>query len=200
MGTVVVNLAVSIDGFIADLDDGCDEIFGWYSAGPVEVAIGAGQTMHMSEPSAEQLRRAVSNVGAFIVGRRLYDLTSGWDGTPPAEAPMVVLTHDPPEDWPRGGVDYHFVSEGIEAAVAKAQELAGDGEISVAGGRVARECLDAGLLDEVVINVVPVVLGEGIPFLAGIANGPVRFEDPEVIEAPGVTHMRYRVARDVGTE
>jgi dihydrofolate reductase len=89
-----------------------------------------------------------------------------------------------------------FVADGIEPAVAAAKAAAGDLDVAVAGGAVARECLAAGLLDEVMINLVPVVLGEGIPFFAGVANGPVRFEDPEVIEAPGVTHLRYRVRRD----
>jgi dihydrofolate reductase len=88
-----------------------------------------------------------------------------------------------------------FVSEGIERAVAEAKTLAGDGDIGVAGAHLARECLDAGLLDEIVINLVPVVLGDGIPFLAGVANGPVQLEDPTVTEVAGVTHLRYRVRR-----
>jgi dihydrofolate reductase len=195
MATVIANLSMSLDGFIADPDDGVEEVFGWYGDGPVAVEDFSGHTFRMSEPSAALLRGAFARTGAFLIGRRLYDQTNGWNGRPPVEAPMVVVTHDPPDDWPRDGVPITFIADGIERAVAEAKALAGDGDVGVAGGAVARECLAAGMLDEIMINLVPVVLGRGIPFLAGVANAPVRFEDPEVIEAPGVTHLRYRVRR-----
>lgn len=196
--TVIANLSMSLDGFIADPDDGVAALFGWYGDGRVAVDGGNGRTFWMSEPSATLLREALASTGAFLVGRRLYDRTNGWQGRPPADAPMVVVTHDPPDDWPRDGVPIAFVSDGVEHAVAEAKALAGDRVVAVAGGGVARSCLDAGLLDEIWINLVPVVLGAGIPFLAGIANGPVQLEDPEVIEAPGITHLRYRVRRATG--
>ena len=130
------------------------------------------------------------------MGRRLYDHTNGWNGKPPVDAPMVVVTHDPPADYPRDGVPITFVSDGIEHAVAEARALAGDKVVAVAGAVLAREVLGAGLLDEVVLNLIPIMLGEGIPWFAGAANGPHRLEDPEVTTARGVTHMRYRVRRD----
>ena len=195
MATVIANLSMSIDGFIADPDDGVEDIFTWYGEGPEVVRAHGGHEFRMSAPSAAVLRRAFERTGAFLIGRRLYDHTNGWNGRPPVEAPVVVVTHDPPEDWPRDGVPITFVSDGIEHAVAEASALAGDLDVGVAGAAVARECLAAGLLDEIVINLVPVAIGRGIPFLAGVANAPIRFEDPEVIEAPGVTHLRYRVRR-----
>jgi dihydrofolate reductase len=195
MATVITNLSMSVDGFIADPNGGVAELFDWYADGPVEVDGGGDRTFRMSEVSARVYREAVAQTGAFLVGRRLYDITNGWRGRPPAEAPMVVVTHDPPEDWPRDGVPITFVSDGIERAVAEAKAQAGDRVVAVAGAHTARECLDAGLLDEIVINLIPVVLGEGLPFFAGIENGPARLEDPEVVEAPGVTHLRYRVRR-----
>jgi dihydrofolate reductase len=139
----------------------------------------AGRTGHLTETSAAFFRVEIERVGAFLVGRRLYDHTRGWGGKPPVEAPMVVVTHHPPGDWPRDGVPITFASDGIERAVAEAQALAGDKVVSVAGAALARECLAAGLLDEIVVTLVPVALGEGIPFLASVRNAPVRFEDPE---------------------
>jgi dihydrofolate reductase len=198
MARVIANLSMSVDGFIADPDDGVGELFGWYANGPVAVDGGGGRMFQMTETSAAVLRAALADTGAFLVGRRLYDHTNGWHGRPPVEAPMVVVTHDPPGDWPRDGVPITFVADGIERAVAEAKALAGDKVVAVAGGAVARECLAAGLLDEISVNLVPVVLGEGIPFLAGVANAPVRLEDPEVTEAAGVTHLRYRVRRPGG--
>lgn len=193
MATVIANLSMSLDGFVADPDDGVKELFGWYANGPVAVDGGNGRTFWMTETSAALLRDALARTGAFLVGRRLYDHTNGWDGKPPVDAPMVVVTHDPPDDWPRDGVPITFVSDGIEHAVAEAKALAGDRVVAVAGAGVARECLAAGLLDEIWVNLVPVVLGDGIAFLAGVKSAPVRLEDPEVVEAAGVTHLRYRV-------
>jgi dihydrofolate reductase len=192
MATVIANLAMSVDGFIADPGDGIDELFGFYFEGDVEIESFGGLVFRMREPSASIFREALESIGAFVVGRRLYDITNGWNARPPAEAPMVVVTHDPPDDWPRDGVPITFATT-IEDAIAEAKQLAGDKVVSVAAGATAREALDAGLLDEVHIILVPVVLGAGVPFLAGARTA--RLEDPEVIEAPGVTHLRYRVRR-----
>jgi dihydrofolate reductase len=194
MGRVVAQLAMSLDGFVADKDDGCDELFGFYGNGEVPVNLSEGYPeLHVSQTTADLLVEEVSRLGATVVGRRLYDITNGWNGHTGGEVPMVVLTHEPPDDWPRGGVPIHFVS-GAAAAVAKAQELAGDKDVSIAGATATREVLDAGLLDEIVVSLVPVILGEGIPWFVG-SRGPVRLSDPEVIEDRGVTHLRYRVQR-----
>jgi len=115
------------------------------------------------------------------------------NGHPPSDAPVVVLTHEPPPDPPTGGVEYAF-ADTIEEAVATARRLAGDRNVSVAGGHVARAALDAGLLDEIVVDLIPVILGAGKPWFAG-ADGPVRLEDPEITADAGVTHLRYVVRR-----
>jgi dihydrofolate reductase len=194
MARVIANMSMSLDGFIADPDDGCNDLFGWYEGGPVEIQNpAAGRAAHLTEESASVFGAALASAGAFLVGRRLYDLTNGWNARPPADAPMVVLTHDPPDDWPRGGVQIVFATD-IESAVAKASELAGERVVAVAGAATARACLDAGLLDEITVNLIPVVLGNGIPWFAG-ADGPVRLEDPEIVAARGVTHLSYRVRR-----
>jgi dihydrofolate reductase len=195
MGEVIAHLAMSLDGFIADPDDGCDELFGFYGSGDVAVKLGAGfPELHVSRKTADLLTAEVGNEGATVVGRRLYDITNGWDGHPGGEVPMVVVTHHPPQDWPRDGVPVFFQSS-VEAAVAKARELAGGQDISIAGATITRGCLDAGLLDAIQVSLVPVILGHGIPWLAG-TRGPVRLSDPEVIEDRGVTHLRYRVRKE----
>jgi dihydrofolate reductase len=194
MGKVVAQLAMSLDGFIADKDDGCDALFGFYEGGDVAVNLSEGYPeLHVSQATADLLVREVERIGATIVGRRLYDITNGWDGHTGGEVPMVVLTHEAPDDWPRGGVPIHFVS-GAEDAMSQAQELAGGKDVSIAGATATREVLDAGLLDEIVVSLVPVILGEGVPWFAG-ARGPVTLSDPEVIEDKGVTHLRYQVVR-----
>jgi dihydrofolate reductase len=194
MGTVVAQLAMSLDGFVADKDDVPGVLFAFYENGPVAVNLSEGYPeLHVSQVTADLLTSEVAKVGATVVGRRLYDITNGWNGHTGGEVPMVVLTHEAPDDWPRGGVPIHFVS-GVEAAVAKAQELAGGQHVSVAGATAAREVLDAGLLDEIVVSLVPVIMGDGIPWFAG-ARGPVTLSDPEIIADEGVTHLRYQVLR-----
>jgi dihydrofolate reductase len=193
MTQVIANLAMSIDGFIADPDDGCDDLFGFYDNGDVELVLAAGwPAFHMYEPSATLFREAVARVGCHVMGRRLYDMTNGWEGHPGNEAPIVVVTHHAPDQHPEG-VPYQFIS-GIEPAIARARELAGALDVVVAGASLARQALDAGLLEVLDVSLVPVVLGSGIPWFAG-SKGPVRLSDPVVHEGRGVTHLRFEVQK-----
>ena len=108
----------------------------------------------------------------------------------------VVLTHRPPEDRPEANDNFVFVTEGIEAAIAKAKEIAGDRNVAVNGGQIARQALEAGLLDEIHVELVPVILGAGTPLFADFRSPPVEFEGPIlVVEGIGVTHLRYRVVK-----
>jgi dihydrofolate reductase len=193
MTRVVANPAMSIDGFIADPDGGCDDLFGFYDNGDVELVLAAGwPTFHMYEPSATLMKEAVARIGCHIMGRDLYDMTNGWEGHPGNEAPIVVVTHQAPDQHP-DGVPYYFVSD-VGAAVAQAREVAGDLDVVIAGGTVARQALDAGMLDVIDVSLVPVVLGAGIPWFAG-SKGPVRLSDPVVHEGRGVTHLHYEVQK-----
>ena len=195
MGKVTAQMAMSLDGFVADENDGIDDLFGFYFNGDVPLKLSAGvPELHVSRVTADLVVSATERAGATVVGRRLYDITNGWNGHPGGEVPMVVLTHEPPADWPRDGVPIHFVTA-AEAAVAKARELAGDQDVSIAGATATREVLDAGLLDEITVSLVPVILGAGLPWFAG-AKGPVRLSDPEVFEDAGVTHLRYSVLKE----
>ncbi len=194
MGIVIAQLAMSVDGFIADPDDGCEDLFGFYRNGDVPVKLGEGiPELQVSRTTADLLLEAAASTGAIAVGRRLYDLTNGWGGHPGGEVPMVVLTHHPPPDWPRDGVPIVFETD-VESAVARARVLAGDRDVSIAGATATRACLDAGLLDAIHVSLVPVILGTGIPWLAG-TRGPVRLSDPVVTEDRGVTHLRFTVQR-----
>jgi dihydrofolate reductase len=110
--------------------------------------------------------------------------------------PVYILTHQPPADWPADST-IRFVTDGLESAVAQAREAAGGKDIGVATPDVVRQCLDADLLDELQINLIAVVLGDGVPFFDGIAR-EVSLDGPEVIEGKGVTHLRYRVSATAG--
>ena len=105
----------------------------------------------------------MDSVGAIVVGRTLFDFTDGWGGRHTMDAPVVVVTHEVPTDWVAAHPDapFTFVTDGVEAAVAAAQEIAGDRVVAVAAGTIARQCLELGLLDEVAVDLVPVVMGAG---------------------------------------
>ena len=124
-------------------------------------------------------------------------MTNGWGGRHPMNVTTVVLTHRLPEDRPVEADDFVFVAGGIEAVVAKAQQIAGDKNVGVNGGQMARQCLDAGLLDEVHIDLVPVLLGGGTPLFSRPGRGPVQLQGPIcVVGGTGVTHIAYAVRKD----
>jgi dihydrofolate reductase len=191
MSKVVAHLSMSLDGYVSDPNDGVDELFGWYSGGAVEVRSHDPRwTFHVSESSAEWLRAAFDQAGALVCGRRLFDLTNGWGGSHPAGTELFVLTHRPVADWPH---PVTFVTDGVVSAIEQAKRAAGDKDVSAASTTVIQQCIDARLLDEIQVNLVPVLLGQGIPFFPNLSTAPVRLSDPEVIEGRGVTHLRYQV-------
>ncbi|MEU7951710.1 dihydrofolate reductase family protein [Micromonospora chalcea] len=193
MGTVVLYSSVSVDGFVADDNDQPGPLFDWLTSG--DVPLDDSGALRVSQTSHDYVRPYWDQIGVTVVGRHVFDLTDGWDGTPPSGiAHVVVVTHRPPPEGWNPGAPFHFV-DGVEAAVAKAQELAGDRIVEVAAGDVGGQALAAGLVDEVRMDVVPVVFGSGKRFF-GSVDAQHLLEDPDVV-LPGerVLHLRYRVRR-----
>jgi dihydrofolate reductase len=191
MQRLIADMSMSLDGKIATPDDDISRLVRWFFDG--DTAVAAGAPFRVSEDSAELLREAMETVGAIIGGRRYFDLADGWGGRHPMGVPAFILTHEPPAGWPQDSA-IRFVTDGLESAVAKAREAAGDKDVAIATPSIVRQTLEAGILDELQVNVVPVVLGEGLPFFDGIPEA-VELEGPDVVQGIGVTHLRYRVAR-----
>jgi len=193
VGKVVMYASVSVDGFIADDNDMPGPLFDWLSSG--DVPLDDSGFLKVSQASYDYTRAYWDQIGAPVVGRHVFDLTDGWDGTPPSGIDhVVVVSHRPgPEGWDPEA-PFHFV-DGIEAALALAQELAGDRVVEVAAGDVGGRVLAAGLIDEVRMDVVPVVLGSGKRFFGSI-DAPYLLDDPETaLQGSRVLHMRYPVRR-----
>ena len=136
MSKVIALMSMSLDGFVADVNDGVAEVFDWYFSGDVEIPMptpGSDMTFHTSKPSADHVRGLMAEVGAFLTGRRTFDAAHGWDGRHPWDVPAFVVTHEVPDGWPRPGSTVEFVTDGIESAVARARSAAGPK--SVAGAR-----------------------------------------------------------------
>ena len=188
MTKLIADMSMSLDGKIATPDDDISRLVRWFFAGDTEVG-----PFRVSKGSAALLTEAFESVGALIGGRRYFDLAQGWGGRHPMGVPVYILTHEPPADWPADS-SIKFVTDGVESAVEQARAAAGGKDVGIATPGVVRQCLDAGLLDELQVNLVPVVLGEGLPYFEGIV-GAVELEGPEIVEGAGVVHLRYRVVR-----
>lgn len=194
MGQVIADMSVSLDGFVADRDDGINEVFAWMTGGPVEVETANEElSIRTDEASASEFAEASTSVGAIVAGRRTFDLAGGWNGTHPMGVPVFVVTHEVPDGWPREGSDVHIVTDGAEAALDRAKAVAGDGTVAVASPNLTQQYLNAGLLDGVRISQVPVLLGAGVPLFADLEGTPIALETPDVTEGDGVTHLYYRV-------
>jgi dihydrofolate reductase len=194
MAKVVALMSMSLDGYVADPNDGVDEVFDWYSSGDVEVPTAKPDfTFRVSAPSADHLRGLIAEIGAMLTGRRTFEVADGWDGQHPWDVPAFVVTHQVPDGWPRPGSTVHFVTDGLENAVARAKSAAGPKSVGVHGAETIQQCLDAGLLDEIHIDLAAVLLGSGVSLFDRLANTPVVLGNPTVIAGEGVTHLRYPV-------
>ncbi|MBB5079198.1 dihydrofolate reductase family protein [Nonomuraea endophytica] len=193
MSKVIMHNVVSVDGFIADADDQIGPLFEWYTNGDTELVDGG--TLKASRASAEYVRPIWAGIGSMVIGRRLFDMTNGWEGRPPAGEHVVVVSHRPKPDGWHPEASYHFAAD-VAEAVAKAGELAGEERtVAVAAGDVGGQALALGLVDEVAMDVVPVVFGSGKRYF-GSVDAQHLLEDPHVvIQGDRVLHLLYRVRR-----
>jgi dihydrofolate reductase len=194
MGRVVLDISMSLDGFIAGRDDGPDQGLGK-----------DGERLHDwildfktgIFKKSEVLNEVFESTGAIVAGRRVYDITAGWGGNHPIRGvPVYVLSHDIPETIPRGGTVFTFVSQGIEVAIREARGAAGNKDVYVLGGAsIAQQCLEASLLDEIHVHIAPILLTGGIRLFDHIGNECIQLETIRVFESNGTTHLRYRIIK-----
>ena len=201
MAKVIIDLSMSLDGFITGpnptkeqgLGENGDKLHEWYFNGPTastrsEFFRPLGASMAVAEEMFD-------TTGAMVVGRKMYDLVDGWGGNHPIPGLRVFLvTHHAPETIPQGHSPITVVTDGLERAAAQAKAAAGEKNVTVGGASIAQQCLNAGLVDEIYVHLVPVLLGGGTRLFENL-SAPVDLEQLQVIEAPGVTHLRYRVLR-----
>ena len=197
MSKVVAIMSMSLDGFVADPNDGVGEVFDWYmSSGDVEFHTGGSDpmTFRVSRPSAVHLRSLWSELGAVLTGRRTFEIADGWGGNH-AWGPAFVLTHHIPAGWPRPNSAVHFVTDGIESAVKQAKAAAGAKSVAVHGADTIQQLLNGGLLDEIHVDIAAVLLGSGVRLFDHLDATPAVLGDPTVIAGVGVTHLRYPVRK-----
>ncbi len=201
MGKVVFNMSMSLDGYVAGpndspengLSEGGDQLFKWYFSGKTEIPISEGSpTLKVSPESARILKKMIKNQGAGIWGRRTFDIARGWGGQPPIE-PAFIVTHSVPQEWVKEGSPFTFVTNGVESAIRQARKAAGDKDVVVCTASILQQCLKAKLIDELYIDVAPVLLGGGVRLFDHPGPVPIHLECIRAVNAPGVTHLGFRL-------
>jgi dihydrofolate reductase len=196
MGKVIMDFTMSLDGFIAGPDDDIRRLFGWYSSGDTDFPVaGTSMSFKISRASADLLREAWGSLGALVTGRRDFDVSNAWGGKALMDLPTFIVTHNPPQAWLKPGSPFTFVTEGVEAAIQQAQQAACDKNVGVGGTQITQQALRAGLIDEIVIHLAPILLGSGIRLFDGLGPEPIDLESIDVINGTSVTHLLYRVVK-----
>ncbi len=186
MGKVMFGLSVSLDGFIADKNDDPSLVFAWMGSA----------WEHFNEVVGD----ALGENGAVIMGHRSFDQIdseNGWvfpDGTSP-DWPVIVLQSHARESVKKGKTQFHFVTDGIESAIAQAKEIAGEKHVALHGASSVQQALKAGLLDEFHMAIAHVLLGEGVRLFDHLGSEPIHLECTRTLETPGATHLSFRVVK-----
>jgi len=203
MGKVVFNMTMSLDGFVAGPNDSPENgmgdngmrLFDWYFSGNTEVPISDGNmVLKVSPQSAELLMQAFETFGAGVWGRKTFDIAGGWGGHPPG-SPAFIVTHSAPQEWVKEGSPFTFVTDGVESAIRQAKQAAGDKDVVVCTASILQQCLQAGLMDEIHVDVVPYLLGNGVRLFDRLGSQPIELEMIRAIQAPGVLHLGFRVVK-----
>jgi dihydrofolate reductase len=204
MGKVVFNMTMSLDGFVAGpndspekgLGEGGDALFNWYFSGDTEVPISDGNmVLKVSPQSAEILQESFQHYGAGVWGRKTFEIAHGWGGHPPG-SPCFIVTHNVPQEWVYEGSPFSFVTDGVESAIRQARQAAAEKDVVVCTASILQQCLNAGLMDEIHVDVAPLLLGQGVRLFDHLNINPTDLECIRVIQAPGVTHLGYRVMKE----
>jgi dihydrofolate reductase len=195
MGIVTFNMSVSLDGFVAGPNNEVDQLFKWYFGGDTPLDLPALNHLgfKVSPPSAEYVQRSIRGIGAMVTGRRNFTHTQAWGGNPPLGVHHFVVTHHPDPNWVKPGSPFTFVTDGVPSAIQQAKAFAGDKNVCISTASVLRQGLQVGLVDEVTLDLVPVLLGQGIRLFE---DSPLtQFDCVEVVPGQGVTHLRYKILK-----
>lgn len=192
MAKVIFHISMSLDGFITGPHPRPEDPLG--DAGRLHDWMFDAQT----EVDAEVLDEVNTAPGAIVIGRRMFDEGVGpWGDPPPFHRPVFVVTHRPQSPIPRqGGTTYHFVTGGIEAAVKEAASVAGGKPVGLWGGAdLIQQALQAGLIDEFHLHLIPILLGGGVRLFDHLGEPLPRLRKTRAIDTPNATHLRYTVLR-----
>jgi dihydrofolate reductase len=195
MSIVTFNMSMSLDGFVAGPNDEVDQLFKWYFNGdtPLDLPELNHLGFQVSPPSAEYVSRSIRGIGAMVTGRRNYTGTHAWGGHPPLGVHHFVVTHHPDPEWSKPGSPFTFVTDGVESAVKQAKATAGEKNVCISSADIFRQCFKAGLVDELTVDVVSVLLSQGIRLFEDLPL--TQLDCIETVKGQGVTHLHYKVLK-----
>lgn len=196
MGNVITGFTMSLDGFIAGPNDDIRQLFKWFGSGDTPFPVpGTDMVFQISRASAEVIGPLWASIGAMVTGRHDFDVSDAWGGKPPYAWPSFIVTHTPPQAWVKEGSPFTFITDGVESAVEQAKRVARDKHVVVGGTTIVRQCLKAGLLDEIHIDLASMLLGDGKRLFDHLDAAPIELERLHIIEGTDVTHIGFRVVK-----
>ena len=184
MAKVVLDMAISLDGYIAGRDDEDGGLHDYFFSP-------SGETANVIE-------EGFKTTGAIVMGKRTYETGAKQDGfvDNPYQVPTFILTHVVPPQKAKGAEDFVFVTDGVESLIRQARAAAGDKDVVVGGGAgIAQLFVSAGLVEEIQLHLVPVLLGDGKRLFEHSSDSPIRLEKVRTVDGPHVTHLRFRVVK-----
>lgn len=196
MGKIIAEFTMSLDGFIAGPDDNVKQLLGWYFNGDTEIpTAGSEMVLKVSHASAGLVRKRFKTTGAIVTGRRDFDVSHAWGGNPPYDVPAFIVTHMAPQEWLKEGSPFTFVTDGVESAIKKARNIAGEKNVIVGGSKIVQQCLQAGLLDEIRIDLAPILLCTGIRLFEHLGTAPIELKRIGTREGSDITHLSFNVMK-----
>lgn len=195
MGEVIAEFTMSLDGFIAGPEDNIKQLLSWYFNGDTDIPTAGGMVLKVSQASAVLVRERFKTTGAIVTGRRDFDVSHAWGGNPPYDVPAIIVTHKAPQEWLKEGSPFTFITDGIESAITRARNIAGEKNVIVGGSKIVQQCLQAGLLDEIRIDLAPILLCTGIRLFEHLGTVPIELERLATDEGIDITHLRFRVLK-----
>jgi len=200
MGKVILDISVSLDGFITGPNDNRKQPLGeggmaiqnWLFSGDQPSRY--NDFFRLSSTNREVFDSSIPNTGAMIVGRRTFDIVNGWEGSHPIQGvPIIVVTHEVPESYIKGNTRFIFATDGIENAVKQAKDAANGKNVSIGTASIAGQCIKAGILDEMHLHVAPILMGNGIRLFEHIGTNQIKLESQQVTDGTDVTHLKYKL-------
>lgn len=195
MGKIIAEFTMSLDGFIAGPEDNIKQLLSWYFNGDTDIPTAGGMVLKVSQASAVLVRERFQTTGAIVTGRRDFDVSHAWGGNPPYDVPAFIVTHKAPQEWLKQGMPFTFVTDGVESALKKAAAIAGEKNVIVGGSKIVQQCLQAGLIDELRIDLAPMLLCTGIRLFEHLGIAPIELERLTTEEGADITHLRFRVLK-----
>jgi dihydrofolate reductase len=200
MGKVILDISMSLDGFITGPNDNGTQPLGkggvaiqnWLFSGDQPSRY--NDFFRLSGTNREVFDSPIPNTGAMLVGRRTFDIVNGWEGNHPIQGvPIIVVTHEAPESYIEGNTRFIFATDGIENAVKQAKDTANGKNVSIGTASIAGQFIRAGMLDEMHLHVSPILIGNGIRLFDHIGAEQIKLESQQVTDGTDVTHLKYKL-------